>query len=69
MLKVMTLRFLMTQSCLMCQCHTGKDEGNMSVALALIIDGNSLVYILEKDLESKGGALLSCCTLAKGWNR
>ena len=30
-----------------------KEEGTMSAALALIIDGNSLVYILEKDLESE----------------
>lgn len=33
--------------------HAGKEEGKISAPLALIIDGNSLVYILEKDLESE----------------
>lgn len=33
--------------------NTGKKEGLTTVPLALIIDGNSLVYILEKDLESE----------------
>lgn len=39
-----------------------KDEGSQSTTkapLALIIDGNSLVYILEKDLESEVRVLLS----------
>ncbi|KAL6998526.1 hypothetical protein U1Q18_008655 [Sarracenia purpurea var. burkii] len=31
----------------------GKEECTMSMPLALIIDGNSLVYILEKELESE----------------
>lgn len=37
------------------QCYAGKKEGvaNTTAPLALIIDGNSLVYILEKDLESE----------------
>ncbi|KAK3015803.1 hypothetical protein RJ639_007228 [Escallonia herrerae] len=33
--------------------YAGKEEGTCSPPLALIIDGNSLVYILEKDLESE----------------
>lgn len=33
--------------------HAGKEIVSLSVPLALIIDGNSLVYILEKDLESE----------------
>ncbi|KAK2981846.1 hypothetical protein RJ640_010363 [Escallonia rubra] len=33
--------------------YAGKEEGTFSAPLALIIDGNSLVYILEKDLESE----------------
>lgn len=33
--------------------HAGKEEGKINAPLALIIDGNSLVYILEKDLESE----------------
>ncbi|KAL6139021.1 hypothetical protein ACLB2K_064299 [Fragaria x ananassa] len=35
------------------KCHAGKEEGKISAPLALIIDGNSLVYILEKDLQSE----------------
>lgn len=31
----------------------GKEESTLSMPLALVIDGNSLVYILEKDLESE----------------
>ncbi|GFY82488.1 aminophospholipid ATPase 1 [Actinidia rufa] len=38
-----------------------KEEGTMSAALALIIDGNSLVYILEKDLESELFDLATSC--------
>uniref|UniRef100_A0A5B6ZC45 Phospholipid-transporting ATPase n=1 Tax=Davidia involucrata TaxID=16924 RepID=A0A5B6ZC45_DAVIN len=41
------------------QCHAGK-EGTMT-PLALIIDGNSLVYILEKDLESELFDLATSC--------
>lgn len=33
--------------------NAGKGEGTTSPPLALIIDGSSLVYILEKDLESE----------------
>ena len=33
--------------------HAGKEDGILALPLALIIDGNSLVYILEKDLESE----------------
>ncbi|KAK9291287.1 hypothetical protein L1049_009476 [Liquidambar formosana] len=43
------------------QWHAGKDEGMMSPSLALIIDGNSLVYILEKDLESELFNLATSC--------
>lgn len=35
------------------QQHAGQEEGASFGPLALIIDGNSLVYILEKDLESE----------------
>ncbi|PSS32758.1 Phospholipid-transporting ATPase [Actinidia chinensis var. chinensis] len=38
-----------------------KEEGTMSTELALIIDGNSLVYILEKDLESELFDLATSC--------
>ncbi|XP_039071017.1 phospholipid-transporting ATPase 1-like isoform X2 [Hibiscus syriacus] len=34
------------------QPRSGKEEPDVCAPLALIIDGNSLVYILEKDLES-----------------
>uniref|UniRef100_A0A5B6Z9V8 Phospholipid-transporting ATPase n=1 Tax=Davidia involucrata TaxID=16924 RepID=A0A5B6Z9V8_DAVIN len=43
------------------QWHAGKEEGTMSPPLALIIDGNSLVYILEKDLESELFDLATSC--------
>ncbi|KAA8517553.1 hypothetical protein F0562_017817 [Nyssa sinensis] len=43
------------------QWHAGKEEGTMSSPLALIIDGNSLVYILEKDLESELFDLATSC--------
>ncbi|KAA8517635.1 hypothetical protein F0562_015109 [Nyssa sinensis] len=43
------------------QWHAGKEEGTMSAPLALIIDGNSLVYILEKDLESELFDLATSC--------
>ncbi|KAF2306631.1 hypothetical protein GH714_019915 [Hevea brasiliensis] len=39
----------------------GKKEGIVKVPLALIIDGNSLVYILEKDLESELFDLATSC--------
>lgn len=38
-----------------------KNEVTMSAPLALIIDGNSLVYILEKDLESELFDLATSC--------
>lgn len=38
------------------KCHAGKEEGKISAPLALIIDGNSLVYILEKDLQSEASS-------------
>ncbi|GAV70384.1 E1-E2_ATPase domain-containing protein/HAD domain-containing protein, partial [Cephalotus follicularis] len=41
--------------------HAGKEEGTTSPPLALIIDGNSLVYILEKDLESDVFDLATSC--------
>ncbi|KAF8394813.1 hypothetical protein HHK36_018749 [Tetracentron sinense] len=43
------------------QWHAGKVAGVTSTALALIIDGNSLVYILEKDLESELFDLATSC--------
>ncbi|XP_065853962.1 phospholipid-transporting ATPase 1-like [Euphorbia lathyris] len=39
----------------------GKKEGLAKVPLALIIDGNSLVYILEKELESELFDLATSC--------
>ncbi|XP_058002453.1 phospholipid-transporting ATPase 1 isoform X2 [Hevea brasiliensis] len=39
----------------------GKKEGIAKVPLALIIDGNSLVYILEKELESELFDLATSC--------
>lgn len=42
-----------TKSSNVSQWCAGKEDGVPSVPLALIIDGNSLVYILEKDLESE----------------
>ncbi|GAB4856220.1 hypothetical protein Ancab_014146 [Ancistrocladus abbreviatus] len=41
--------------------NSGKGEGMTSASLALIIDGNSLVYILEKDLESELFDLATSC--------
>ncbi|KAF5471430.1 hypothetical protein F2P56_008222 [Juglans regia] len=43
------------------QWYAGKEDGFPSVPLALIIDGNSLVYILEKDLESELFDLATSC--------
>lgn len=43
--------------------HAGKEEGKISAPLALIIDGNSLVYILEKDLESELFDLATSCSV------
>lgn len=41
--------------------NPGKEEDMTSSSLALIIDGNSLVYILEKDLESELFDLATSC--------
>ncbi|XVF37395.1 hypothetical protein REPUB_Repub20aG0004100 [Reevesia pubescens] len=41
-----------TKSSNVLQSCAGKEEPDVCAPLALIIDGNSLVYILEKDLES-----------------
>ncbi|GMH10042.1 hypothetical protein Nepgr_011883 [Nepenthes gracilis] len=41
--------------------NSGEEEGMASASLALIIDGNSLVYILEKDLESELFDLATSC--------
>ncbi|XAR55729.1 Phospholipid-translocating ATPase [Bertholletia excelsa] len=41
--------------------HAGKEEGAVTAPLALVIDGNSLVYILEKDLESQLFDLATSC--------
>ncbi|KAL9238949.1 hypothetical protein vseg_013314 [Gypsophila vaccaria] len=41
--------------------NLGKEEDTLSASLALIIDGNSLVYILEKDLESDLFDLATSC--------
>ncbi|XP_059644919.1 phospholipid-transporting ATPase 1-like [Cornus florida] len=41
--------------------HAEREEGTRSAPLALIIDGNSLVYILEKDLESELFDLATSC--------
>ncbi|XAR68703.1 Phospholipid-translocating ATPase [Bertholletia excelsa] len=43
------------------QWHVGKEEGPMTMPLALIIDGNSLVYILEKELDSELFDLAAAC--------
>ncbi|GLT41731.1 hypothetical protein SLA2020_157740 [Shorea laevis] len=44
------------------QCHDRKEERiGCALPLALIIDGNSLVYILEKDLESDLFDLATSC--------
>ncbi|KAM1307812.1 hypothetical protein TB2_009887 [Malus domestica] len=45
------------------QWNGGKEEGKMNAPLALIIDGNSLVYILEKDLESELFNLATSCSV------
>lgn len=39
----------------------GNAKGSARAPLALIIDGNSLVYILEKDLEQELFELATCC--------
>nr|GMD39989.1 phospholipid-transporting ATPase 1-like [Ipomoea batatas] len=50
--------------------HTENEEGTLSPPLALIIDGNSLVYILEKELESElydlaiSCRVVLCCRVA-----
>ncbi|KAG8377138.1 hypothetical protein BUALT_Bualt09G0137200 [Buddleja alternifolia] len=46
----------------MTQRHQGREDGHTFVPLALIIDGNSLVYILEKDLESEARILFDLAT-------
>ncbi|XP_043716778.1 phospholipid-transporting ATPase 1-like isoform X2 [Telopea speciosissima] len=43
------------------QLHAGKAVGMKSAPLALVIDGNSLVYILEKDLEPELFDLAIAC--------
>ncbi|KAH9612651.1 hypothetical protein KSS87_018185 [Heliosperma pusillum] len=43
--------------------NAGKEEDEPSPSLALIIDGNSLVYILEKDLESDLFDLATSCNV------
>lgn len=50
-----------TKSSTMPQQHSGKEEEMLSASHALIIDGNSLVYILEKDLESELFDLATSC--------
>ncbi|XP_050383496.1 phospholipid-transporting ATPase 1-like isoform X2 [Argentina anserina] len=45
------------------KCHAGKEDGKACVPLALIIDGNSLVYILEKDLQSELFDLATSCSV------
>ncbi|GMJ01619.1 aminophospholipid ATPase 1 [Hibiscus trionum] len=40
---------------------SGKEEPDVCATLALIIDGNSLVYILEKDLESELFDIATSC--------
>ncbi|GMH30112.1 hypothetical protein Nepgr_031955 [Nepenthes gracilis] len=42
-------------------CISVEKEGTEAASLALIIDGNSLVYILEKDLESELFDLATSC--------
>ncbi|KAL3536617.1 hypothetical protein ACH5RR_005078 [Cinchona calisaya] len=50
--------------------HAGLDEGPLTAPLALIIDGSSLVYILEKDLElelfdiATSCRVVLCCRVA-----
>ncbi|XP_043702101.1 phospholipid-transporting ATPase 1-like [Telopea speciosissima] len=52
------------------QWHAGKAVGMKSAPLALVIDGNSLVYILEKDLEPElfdlaiSCKVVLCCRVA-----
>ncbi|XP_071910255.1 phospholipid-transporting ATPase 1-like isoform X1 [Coffea arabica] len=43
------------------QQHGGLEEGSLHAPLALIIDGSSLVYILEKDLESELFDIATAC--------
>ncbi|XVF84151.1 hypothetical protein PTKIN_Ptkin17bG0002800 [Pterospermum kingtungense] len=43
------------------QWHAGKEDPAVLSPLALIIDGNSLVYILEKDLESELFDIATSC--------
>ncbi|CAK9144451.1 unnamed protein product [Ilex paraguariensis] len=50
-----------TKLSILLQQHAGEEEGSASAPLALIIDGNSLVYILEKDLESELFDLATSC--------
>lgn len=45
------------------QWNAGKEEEMIIAPLALIIDGNSLVYILEKDLESELFDLATSCSV------
>lgn len=43
------------------QLHAGQEDGPTFGPVALVIDGNSLVYILEKDLESELFDLATLC--------
>lgn len=54
---------LRTKSSQMPQWTVFKEEAKPNVPLALIIDGNSLVYILEKDLESELFELATSCSV------
>ncbi|KAG8500008.1 hypothetical protein CXB51_006500 [Gossypium anomalum] len=50
-----------TKSSNVLQQHSGKEEPDVCAPLALIIDGNSLVYILEKDLQSELFDIATSC--------
>ncbi|PIN21368.1 P-type ATPase [Handroanthus impetiginosus] len=50
-----------TKSSNLAQQYVGEEDGPNFGRLALIIDGNSLVYILEKDLESELFDLATSC--------
>ncbi|MBA0856036.1 hypothetical protein Goshw_022495, partial [Gossypium schwendimanii] len=50
-----------TKSSNVLQRRSGKEEPDVCAPLALIIDGNSLVYILEKDLQSELFDIATSC--------
>ncbi|KAF8007544.1 hypothetical protein BT93_K1530 [Corymbia citriodora subsp. variegata] len=54
---------LHTKSSQMPQWAVFKEEVKLNAPLALIIDGNSLVYILEKDLETELFELATSCSV------